>query len=96
MFACAAAIEVLVNGDPKATAEEKRRVINALRESASHETGGPVRVVSFGEAARILGYKSKAGVYRAVRDGRLRGYYSRSDCRRATGVLISSIEGICK
>lgn len=95
MFLNLAAIETLVNADTKASPEEKERVIAALRgERPWPPQERPVEkaVVGFKDAAAMLGYKGPRGVYRALRDGVLKGYYGGRKRRRCTGITMESIQ----
>jgi len=97
MFANREAIEMLVRGDSTASDAEKSSVLGMMSGggvAVSAKPEGERLVVSFEEAARMLGYRSLRGVYKAVGDGVLKAYYGGKSARRATGVLMSSIRQV--
>ena len=93
MFTNLTAIKTLVDTDPTATSVEKWSINEILsgKFPADTTSNTPEKVVSFTRAASMLGYKSTAGVYKAIQTGRLKGYYGGAKRRRSSGVLLSSI-----
>lgn len=97
MFTNNEAIKTLVKSDITASREEKEAVLQAMN-GVSRKNRNDYRdvltsraVVSFEDAAKMLGYKNRRGVYAAIRHGRLRGYYGGSSGNRASGVVADSI-----
>lgn len=93
MFANRSALELLVRSDTQATEAEKSSALAVIcGRPDSQPTGGvEPEVVSFETAAKILGYKGARGVYRALHDGVLQGYYGGKARRRCTGITRDSI-----
>ena len=100
MFTNEEAIRTLVKSDVTATRDEKDAVLQAMNGTCGKRRGdyreflSTRAVVSFEEAAKLLGYKNSRGVYAAIRHGRLRGYYGGSEGRRASGVTSDSIRDL--
>ena len=93
MFANYDALVSLVTIDRRASDEEKEAVLSMLRGDARKMPRlESAAVVSFQDAAKILGYTSKSGVYEAVRNGVLDGYYGGAAGDRAIGVTTESIK----
>lgn len=97
MFQNFLAIETLINSDLSATQEEKNLLLKALKgelpvlEGQKADEVMPA-VVKIPVAAKMLGYKSSYGVYKALRDGVLQGYYGGKSGKRITGVITKSIQ----
>ena len=88
VFAHQSALALLITADPLASEAEKATALAAIAGRPPQADG---EVVSFRRAAEILGYKGPRGVYRALRDGVLQGYYGGKNHKRCTGILMSSI-----
>ena len=92
MFANLQALVTLVSSDNQATDAEKSAVLSAIQGGCPRpDPAVRAEVVSFADAARILGYKSARGVYRALHDGALEGFYGGRRQRRCTGITMQSI-----
>lgn len=93
MFANRSALELLVRSDESATEAEKSSALAAIcgRLPNPPTADDEPEVVSFETAAKILGYKGARGVYRALHDGVLQGYYGGKNHRRCTGITRVSI-----
>ena len=92
MFLNRDAIITLVKSDPAASDREKKSVVAAMSGDGASFSAAGRAVVSFKDAAQILGYSGKRGVYRALHDGVLTGFYGGKHQQRCTGITMESIQ----
>ena len=95
MFANRLSLITLVRTDPCATDEEKAGVMDIIENGISvPEKGGRPdvpKIVSFEDAATILGVKNKRSVQNLMHKGIVQGFYSGEKKRRATGIVGMSL-----
>ena len=100
--ATAAACRAVISSDAVASQKEKRRVVEALERLLRGEETTcdddpsvgvePTAVLTYPEAARMLGYKGARGVYQLVRKGLLDPVYGSVGRKRSHGVTRRSVE----
>ena len=96
--ATAAACKAVISSDAVASQREKRRVIDALERLLRGDVdeprvcSEPTAVLTYPEAARMLGYRGARGVYQLVRKGLLDPVYGSIGRKRSHGVSRRSVE----
>ncbi len=96
------ACKAVVSADVVASTTTKQRVMEALDrilrgEDVLPRTGGcgggePSKVLTYPEAARLLGYRNSHGVYKLVRKGLLVPVYGGLNRKRSHGVTRRSMD----